>query len=288
MKNFTDQQINDAYKSATKAIQETINDGESSLASMLLSLGTKLNLHVDQLGLIAVLNRNMLLGLVGPEEFLKELITTGVSDKDAREIISEINKKIFIPLHEQMRNGTTTVPESEEQAKKAIEQIKPTSPKEVEKWAESVPPAPRAPQVNAAVPSYAYAPQPKQSSPQYFHLQNKLAPTPRASLEATQGAAPPPKAVAPVVAEIQPSPVIIEAAPPTSPEATKGTAHIELKEILAQVVPEQVSTLRIAEVRQVDKAEVPPNLPGVVQPTVPVKEYVADPYREPIDETGSK
>jgi hypothetical protein len=71
-----------------------------------------LKLHIDQIGLVAELNVQMLLGLVTPPEFLQELITAGIPDKDARQIMTEINQKIFAPLREQMEKGPTvaTVP----------------------------------------------------------------------------------------------------------------------------------------------------------------------------------
>jgi hypothetical protein len=100
MKHFTDQEIADALKKVPKLIQDELSSGEDT-AVVLAQMGQKYKLHVDQIGTLAELNRNMLLGLVGPSEFLQDLVTAGISDKDAREIMKEINEKIFVPLRKE-------------------------------------------------------------------------------------------------------------------------------------------------------------------------------------------
>ncbi len=211
-------------------------------------------LHVDQ---GTVLERElmfMLLGLKSPDEFAAEIYEQlPISEQTVQDMLADINQEVFIPLRE--------------------EEMKPAPPAA---WKESAPPAPRPAPVNAGVPSYVYA-KPKQSSPQYFHLENKI-PPPQSLREGR-------------LTSLNPQKLLAEEKLLEDHEEP----HIELNELkkaLEQVVPEQVSTLRMAEVRQVNKAEVPANLPGVVIPPTPVvpatpivKSYSADPYREPIDES---
>lgn len=109
MKKFTDQEIDTAMKMASKIIQDKIAD-PSEFVEIIKSFQTTYNLHLDTLGIIAEMTRNMLLGLVNPQEFLQELITAGIPANDAKAIMTEINQKIFVPLREQMRKesvGTT-------------------------------------------------------------------------------------------------------------------------------------------------------------------------------------
>lgn len=80
------------------------------MARSIASIGMSKNLHIDQIGTVAELNRNMLLGLIKPQEFLDGLIEARISEKDAREIITSINDKIFLPLHAEVRGGDTFVP----------------------------------------------------------------------------------------------------------------------------------------------------------------------------------
>lgn len=62
-------------------------------------------LHVDVVGKIAELNRNLLLGLTSPAEFLGELVLGGIDANTAQKIIAELNDKIFVPVQKQMREA---------------------------------------------------------------------------------------------------------------------------------------------------------------------------------------
>src|SRR3989344_1060873 len=107
MKKFTDQELDAALKTAPGPIQKELATGYET-ANIISAFRSKYNLHIDTVGMIAELNRNMLLGLVNPQEFLQELITAGIPDKDAREIMAEVNQKGFVPLREEMRKGGVT------------------------------------------------------------------------------------------------------------------------------------------------------------------------------------
>jgi hypothetical protein len=108
-------------------VQQTIESKET--VAIISGLGTRFGLHIDVIGKVAALNVQMLLGLVGPEEFLKELIAAGVSDKDARQIMTEINQKIFVPLREKMKSETVATPEpATPQSTKPAEPPKPVTP----------------------------------------------------------------------------------------------------------------------------------------------------------------
>jgi len=144
MKKFTDAEVIQMTKQAPQPVQEVIENIQT--AFYIAELGGKHSLHIDQIGVLAELNRNMLLGLVKPEEFLKELIASGISDTDARTITTEINQKIFVPLREQMRKGPMVAAEP---AKQATPEVQPSPITKVE------------PQV--------------QTPPRFFHLENKLA-----------------------------------------------------------------------------------------------------------------
>lgn len=288
-------------------VRDYVKQGKYTEVAKILMM--KYDLHIDQ---GTILERELMLlvmGIESPTEFMQSLsVEALLDDKTVDGIIIDVNDLIFIPLREEeMKGGVAKAP------------APPVA------WKASVALATKPAPVIAGVPSYEYA-KPKQSSPQFFHLENKIA-------------APPP-APKPIIPEVRPSPEF----PPASPEATQGTARVEpqmqlaekrgqtslpsvsstkmledreephialsgseastkqdeLKKVLQQVVPSQIAPLRMAEVRQINKAEVPPNLPGVVQPVIPevrpspefpkvepptplAKQYVADPYREPVE-----
>lgn len=147
MKKFTDQEIDAALKAAPKVIQDKIEE-PSEIASFIRTLKSKYNLHIDMLEVIAEFTRNMLLGLVNPQQFLDELIAAKIPENNAREIMTEINQQIFVPLRAEMRKeGVGTEPPA--------------------------PPA-RRPEIPGVKPEAGPTGPPPQS-PSYFHLQNKLA-----------------------------------------------------------------------------------------------------------------
>ncbi len=143
MKYFTDQELEEALGRAPKPIQDEMTSS-NTIAEVVASIGHTLNLHIDIVGAIVQLSVYMLLGLINPQEFSQELTALGLSEAQIKEIMSVINQKIFVPLHEQMRSGGGGV---------------------------APPSAPRP--VNIPIPNY-YAPPPQ--SPSYFHLKNKIPP----------------------------------------------------------------------------------------------------------------
>ncbi|KKW39666.1 MAG: hypothetical protein UY89_C0017G0001, partial [Parcubacteria group bacterium GW2011_GWA1_54_9] len=103
MKHYSTKELLQISDTAPASIRDALSS-ENTITTI-TNLGVNLKLHVDQLGLVAELNVQMLLGLVNPQEFLQELIAAGVPNADAREIMTEINQKIFVPLREEMRKG---------------------------------------------------------------------------------------------------------------------------------------------------------------------------------------
>jgi hypothetical protein len=139
MKDLSLEEAGRWMEAAPPLVQEAITSEVTQ--QTLEQLGKQYMLHVDVVGLLMKLTSYMLLGYIGPEEFLKELIAAGVSDKDAREIMTEINKKIFVPLREKMESK---------------EQITPEPPTQ---------------QTSVPVP-----PPNTSESGEYFHLENKIPP----------------------------------------------------------------------------------------------------------------
>jgi hypothetical protein len=104
MKKYSNEEILKVMKEAPEPVQRIIEDVQTSF--IIANFMQKYSLHIDQIGSLAELNRNLLLGLINPEEFLAELTATvKVPDAQAREIMAEINTKIFVPLRDEMRNA---------------------------------------------------------------------------------------------------------------------------------------------------------------------------------------
>ena len=283
-------------------VQERVGDPRT--AREIAAIGRSKQLHIDQIGKIAEMTRNLLLGLVNPQEFLQELVAVGITELVARQIMTEINQKIFIPLRESMKTAATGV---------------------------SAPAKPAIPQARSQMPPRPTgAPAPSASQPQrYFHLQNKLPTRPAVAPSGAEPMIPkvgpqiqPQKStLAQVIANAQqrqpaptkpqsinilpPSPKLEQ--PPAAPTrpSVPVIAPLPPKTILPQsMLPRPLNApLRGASgehsvVRNVLATAVPPiNLPGAMPPsdivapvkpapavsTLPPKPYSADPYREPIE-----
>ena len=271
-------------------------------------IGNQYGLHIDVVGLLMKLTSYMLVGYVGPEEFLREMRDMGgIPEAQARQIIADINKRIFIPLRERMMGGTNARPATPAPVAPARPAPPPIPPQArtpgvpgtpgVQRQAPSSQTEQKPPQpAPAPQPSFAYTP-PTQTS-KHFELKNLIPrPQPKAPTPATPAA--------PVV---------------PAPEKVKEVEQASLMRRLLSDHEEPHTDL--------DKNSVPPNLPGAIPPSVPLptqpkpfvpptpapppqvrtpgvpgtpgvqhqaapmppapsassRSYSVDPYREPIDE----
>lgn len=274
-----------AYKDAPEIVR-AVYDADSTV-QIIVELQTKYKLHVDDAGLLGTGIGNMLLGLVNPQEFLQELIAAGIPDKDAREIMTEINQKIFVPLREEMRKG---MPAAAEPAKPvAPNVVQPASYFHLENKlpVRPAPPAPPRPPASNIAPL-----PPKMVLPRSGGLPPAQLPTAR-PMDTSR------------LLEDHEEPHIEFPALPTPISTTKvprppqRTAETPLQQALRTVLP------RPAEVSNAGGP--PPNLPGalpprippnveppisqlqpkpappVIPPPAPARPYSSDPYREPIE-----
>ena len=250
-------------------IQQAI-ESKSTIA-IISGLGTRLGLHIDIIAKIAALNVQMLLGLVSPEEFLKELIAAGVSDADARQIMTEINQKIFVPLREQIRNGIAAASQIAKPVEPAVASSQP---------------------MNIPVPDYAPRPpeslrggglrppevkrpadvmEPPPQSPTYFHSENRIASQPSISIIRPPTGGNERRPPRPVVA-VPPKPI-----PDEKLLEDHEEAHIDFDK--TSVPPNLPGTMP-----SIQPKPVPPTDPIPLVPPIPSKPYSVDPYREPLDE----
>ncbi len=101
-----------AIARAPKMVQDVLSDPRTE--QIVVEIGRGKNLHIDQIGVLTTMNRDMLLGLASPQEFLQKILAIGVPDVHAKAILSEVNTRIFMPLHDKMRRGpqVSTPPQS--------------------------------------------------------------------------------------------------------------------------------------------------------------------------------
>ena len=312
MKTFTDQQITDAYTSAPREVREYLESGDE-FVSIITELGRRFSLHIDQMGVVSGLVRNSLIGLLNPQEFLQELITAGIQDAQARQVMDEINKKIFLPLYEKMRSASTTPP------------AKSTTPRTnapVPSYRTPTPPAQSVPGVAALPPKFA-VPRPAISAAPVATPTTAFKPTPTQNIVAKPAPRPwqspeldlpvgeePSRVQAPqppmwVVRKVPPPPTMAPRimasaplgagrvpAPPASPVAGlpkgSGTPQGSIPPNLPGAMP-SFSAVPAAPATFVPPKPTPPQplraTPPVQTPLPPAqaKPYNVDPYREPLD-----
>lgn len=271
MKDLTSLEAGRWMDAAPRIVQDVVTSPATE--HILEELGKQYGLHVDAAGLLIKLTSYMLIGYAKPEESFQELRSAGVPEQQARQIIDEINKQIFVPLREQMRmkSGNTQ--------------------------STSV-----APQANVGVPNYAaprpagnpgivlppkgnYAPPPQ--SPRYPNQQqdNVNAFVHRVQRPSVNTMPPSISVIAPPAAKPLETPV--RAAAPTSAPTSPGALLSDHEEPHIDFPPLAASP---AQTRPTP----PPNLPGAfpslasaapkMPPPPPASSsYSTDPYHEPIE-----
>jgi hypothetical protein len=75
-------------------------------AEKLLGIGHKYGLHIDELDDLQVETMLAMVGLTPPQNYQNELITRlAISPAEAEKLVNEINKEIFLPIHDYIVSG---------------------------------------------------------------------------------------------------------------------------------------------------------------------------------------
>lgn len=273
----TDQEVSRAYDLAPKAIQDALSDGPA--VDFMVSLQSRYSLHIDVAGSIVSRIRDLLLGLANPTEFLGELIQLGLSDTVARAIVGDLNKEVFVPLREAMRNAP-------QEPRAAVEPI-------------SVPQQSLSPQETIPAPTLPYEPKPASvtlpGSPVEAPMPVAAAPLPTYSVPEAAPAAPvAPHPAYPAPSAPQPgwhSAAAVHIYVPSHGvpfDQMHAPIPVEAKQtapVTASVEPAPVPTPSAYVPAPVIAAPepVPASIPTQPAAATPItKDYSADPYREPI------
>ena len=99
----TDDQVVRAFSQAPDVIQESLSGGIA--VDFMSSLTARYGIHIDTSGYVMEFIRNMLLGLLRPEEFVSKLHSVGIDEVLARKITADLNKEVFIPLRDAVRDN---------------------------------------------------------------------------------------------------------------------------------------------------------------------------------------
>ena len=266
MKKYPDDEIIRMTKNAPNPVREALENVKTAID--IAELGQKHGLHIDQIGTLAELNRNMLLGLVNPQEFLQELIAAGIPDADARRIIAEINQKIFVPLREEMRNGV------------------------VETQQRPIPPLPPVQPPQAVPPPVMQRPAPREN---VQPLNTVIIPAnPRLPSRPPEMYVSMPRYTSPKAATRPAMPKGQKTTDPSRMLEDHEEPHLDISDKMQGA---SSTPLRVFPPRPpggFNVKEPPPNLPGALppdpltpppprpQPPAPAAPYSTDPYREPI------
>lgn len=310
---FTEKQIDDAYRSTPQQIQDFIVEGE--LVKQVVLIGKKNQLHIDVLGNVVQTTRNLLIGLLKPDQFVAELKSMGVAENIIAEITKTLNEKVFGPMRKAQ----------EEALKKPVQQTQAPAPKPASvpagKPVASVPQAQKPATVQPTTSRQAASlPTQKQgSAPQTLRpnepIQLEVPPVPKPVQAPTQIRPAPPvhtptqntPPARPVVHTmmrdaqhagdtptklVPPQPVT---PPPMTPQVPKPTTPAASPLHVAQVATQQPTHSVTPPMQTPTFTEkVPPSNSAGMQksnPPVPtprpsaesVKKYGTDPYREPIE-----
>lgn len=278
MHELTNEQIIKAIDAAPAQVQEVLRS--ATTAKTIATIGATHHLHIDQIGALATINRNLLVGLVDPSEMYGELIALSIQPDTAKLIMNDINQKIFLPLREQMRAGQSTTPTRIQTSAPA-----PTSQNIISTPAPYEPILP-APRQSIPAPSLIQAQPPTPKT--VYSTPSSIAPEHVAHNQwpgAPAGNWQPAAAVhvyVPGPAPTHMSPVV----PITQQQTTLAMGYQPAHDTLsAPIIPQTTDAqTRPPQVLQPPRttAPPPPNLPGAHRDEPIERSYVADPYHEPI------
>lgn len=239
--------IDVAFNAAPPVVRKYIEDGK--LADKVVDIADTYNLHVDAMGSLAELSRNMLIGVASPAEVVGELVLAGIDAETARKILADLNQQVFVPLQERIRNPQPETDEEEDMAPPTVVVSAPVPPTPPSPAAPVPAPVPQPPMLVVVPPSPPPAPPVSTPAPvvPQEHPQMRTMATDMQAAKEHRPVAPlfsPPPA--------PPAPPPVRVAPPPAPPPMA----------IAREVPPP-----------------PPNLPGAPV----VHEYSVDPYREPVE-----
>ncbi|OGG67664.1 hypothetical protein A3H77_00220 [Candidatus Kaiserbacteria bacterium RIFCSPLOWO2_02_FULL_56_11] len=101
-------QVVNAFNRLPEAIREYLSGPETG--KVMTEIQKKYNLHVDTAGKVSECTGYLLLGLMSPAEMSSTLVTdAALQEEGVRQLMSEINQKIFVPLQARMRGGEEPV-----------------------------------------------------------------------------------------------------------------------------------------------------------------------------------
>ncbi|HEX5774474.1 MAG TPA: hypothetical protein VFY28_00715 [Candidatus Paceibacterota bacterium] len=234
---YTDEEIIRAIDSAPPAVRSAVSSAKT--ARTIADIGSQYKLHIDVIGTLAQLNRNMLVGLMSPAEVLGELVYKDVPAEAAKGILTELNKRIFVPIQQQIRSGEETTPAPARMEFPTAPA--PLTPRDVRQETVPAPPAPAVPNV-PALPEH-------DSIPEEMPVVQAAAPAPTPHIERSaprpvrQPLVPPPSIPETIVPRA-PQPV----PPPTSPPSyiREAVTALEEPETPPRVLPGQEPINRMA------------------------------------------
>ena len=99
MKTFTQQQVIDAYDRLPDPVKDAIF--EETTVDKIQAIGKKHGLLLDKMGNLAEEVGYVMLGLISAKEFPEYIMNTcGIPAEKAGEIITDLNRDVFLPIQE--------------------------------------------------------------------------------------------------------------------------------------------------------------------------------------------
>lgn len=318
MQTFTKEQVSEAFNKTPQPVQDLIFDGVVS--DLVLEMRSAYKIQVDLLGSISEISRNVLVGLIRPDQLVSELRTLGLPEETVSGIVSELNEKIFKPLRgaqqksAPVQNTGQSSPQQPRQivsastqpvARLAVRPPRPVTPAPTPRpvSAPVVPqqPRPQAPQPEVrpqtpapARPVISVPPQPKQTPPVFAPFKKPVTSTPPTPIQ-TQ-----PKPVAP---PIQKPPVTppTSAAPIVSAQEDTAPARPAIRTMMRDADEVQHPAPVVEKPAAPQPVTTPPRMatapvttpsfnktstthtPNAQELNDTLKKYGIDPYREPVE-----
>jgi len=109
------------YKNAPKEVREVL--ASTKLAELISEIASHNRLSIEIMQKIAEYNRNLLLGFISVQDFLKGLIEEGVSSEVSEKIVAELNQKIFGPTLQKASENRASLTNEKKSIQKGTSEV---------------------------------------------------------------------------------------------------------------------------------------------------------------------
>ncbi len=114
MKTYTQEQIEERFAELPEVVQNALASSETG--EMLRRIGTRHNLHIDQMGTLNDVTVFVILNIIPRASYMSTLVDElHITEEQARTIVEDVNREILTPINTALKQTTASQNDQEEE-----------------------------------------------------------------------------------------------------------------------------------------------------------------------------